>query len=162
MPCDCETKAMRVVGVGSGADQCRATVTVKSKCEQVELPERRQDAEPEEAEPEHIPRGVPENLFKPEDLDRIAIVARPTPLVMLCRVTYEIGVSASANASVVEFSVEGEVFGLPNPISPGESDFVQLAREKPANCEKKKVGKVKLECRGKTIEINKLEVCVLD
>jgi hypothetical protein len=161
MPCECQTEDKRVVGVGSGADQCRGTVTIKSWCEQIELPAQPEQP-PEEGRPpegQHGPGGDP---ARPAVDDWAgAVAARPAPAVVLCRVTYEIGLSASATVSVVELSVDGETFGLPNPVSPGETDFVQLAREKPADCVKKKVGTVRLECRGKQSVVDKLEVCVL-
>ena len=97
-----------------------------------------------------------------EDLTDIAIATRPALQRGLCKVLYEISVGPNGNASAVEFTVDGEVFQFPNPIPPGGKDFVQIVREQPGHCEQKKAGRVRLDCGGKAIEINKFNVCVLD
>jgi hypothetical protein len=136
-------------------------VTITSRCESIEIPAQPEQPPEDGGPPEggHGPGGDP---ARPAVDDWAAAVARRlAPAVKLCRVTYEIGVSPNATVSVVELVVDGETFGLPNPVSPGELDVVVVAREQPADCTTKKVGAVRLECRGKQSLINKYEVCVL-
>ena len=130
MPCECHAKSVRHFEAGTGAaGTCKATVTVESECDQVELDEEYGDE---------------------------AAGGRG------CRVAYKVAVSAASNASAIQLTVDGEDFEFPAPIAPGKADFVYIVRPQPADCEKKKNGKVKLTCAGgKTAVIDKFEICVL-
>jgi hypothetical protein len=157
MPCDCHAKSVRQFEVGSGAGTCKATVTVESECDQADLDDENggDDGELAGGKPEQVEqRSAP----REDELDE----ASEQSARRGCRVTYSVAVSAGSTASAVELTVDGEDFPFLAPIAAGKSDIVKIVRPKPADCEKKKNGKVKLTCAGgKTVVLDKFEICVL-
>jgi hypothetical protein len=139
MACNCTAVSIKSFGIGGElAPACKATVTIKSECQEVDIEEVMD--------------------LDPEDPDHQKLLGKK-----VCRVTYQVIVSKAAKASAVALTVGGSSFEFPTPIAAGKNDFVSTALPRPAECTKKKIGKVKLTCPGggKAVELDEFEVCVL-